>query len=194
LAANWVKADPLHAEYVTQWKESHPQEVAAWVKANDNAEPAPDALAGVFFENYSKEHPGTFPVAVETKADDGKTEKSVKPTKEATEIQSILFDMWRQDNATADLENVPADMVLASGAGLDPDITLQNALYQLDRVAVKRASDAKVAEPKVRLAIEKMLKAKAVAPLGGLAGVPLVNVLEANLALAGVVENAASTK
>jgi K+-transporting ATPase ATPase C chain len=151
-------------------------------------------LAGVFFESFSKEHPGTFPVAVESKSADGKTEKAVTPAKEATEIQSILFDMWRQDNATADLENVPADMVLASGAGLDPDITLQNALYQLDRVAAKRAADAKAPEAKVRLAIEKMLKAKAVAPLGGLAGVPLVNVLEVNLALAGTVEGAASAK
>jgi K+-transporting ATPase ATPase C chain len=194
LAANWVKADPLHAEYVTQWKESHPQEVAAWVNANENAEPTPDALAGVFFKSFSKEHPGTFPVAIVTKSADGKTEKSVKPTKKATEIQSILFDMWRQDNSTADLENVPADMVLASGAGLDPDITLQNALYQLDRVAARRAADAKLPEAKVRLAIEKMLNAKSVAPLGGLAGVPLVNVLEANLALADAVDAVASAK
>jgi K+-transporting ATPase ATPase C chain len=194
LAANWVKADALHADYVTKWKDSHPQEVAAWVKANNNTEPTPDALAGVFFESYSTEHPGTFPVATETKSADGKAEKAVQPAKEATEIQSIFFDMWRQDHPTVDLAQVPADMVTASGAGLDPDITLANALYQLDRVAAKRAGDARLPEDKVRQAIERMLKAKAVAPLNGLAGALLVNVLEANLALTGTVDGVASAK
>jgi len=28
--------------------------------------------------------------------------------------------VWRQEHADADLEEVPADMVMASGSGLDP--------------------------------------------------------------------------
>ena len=89
----------LHAEYVTKWKESHPQEVAAWVKANDNAEPTPDALAGVFLQAiprsilaHSRLQPKPSPLTASRK-------RSVKPAKEATEIQSIFFDMWRQDHA-----------------------------------------------------------------------------------------------
>ena len=35
----------------------------------------------------------------------------------------------------ADLKLIPADAVTTSGSGLDPDITLDNALWQLDRVA-----------------------------------------------------------
>jgi K+-transporting ATPase ATPase C chain len=184
LAANWVKADPLNAAYVTAWQESHPAEVAAWHTANpDNTEPKPEDFAVAFFENYSKENPGTFPVAVETKQADGTTAKTVEPAKEASDIQSIFFDLWRQEHPDAKLQHLPADMVTASGAGLDPDITYQNALYQLDRVAARWAASSQQSEASVRKQIEILLKDKVRAPLGGLAGVPLVNVLEMNLAL-----------
>jgi K+-transporting ATPase ATPase C chain len=185
VASNWVKADPLNADSVTKWKESHADEVAQWLKDNpDNTDPKPEDLATVFFTNYSKANPGTFPAIVETKNQDDKSEKAVQPVKEGSDIQSIFFDMWRQEHPTAGLQKVPADMVMASGAGLDPDITLQSALYQLDRVAAKRAAaDANLPEAELHKTIEELLKAKVTAPLGGLAGVPLVNVLEINLAL-----------
>jgi K+-transporting ATPase ATPase C chain len=74
-------------------------------------------------------------------------------------------------------------MVMASGSGLDPHITLKNALYQLDRVATKRAADTNRNIDEVRKEIETLLNQKKEAPLGGLVGVDLVNVLEVNLAL-----------
>ena len=91
--------------------------------------------------------------------------------------------MWRQEHANADLEPVPADMVMASGSGLDPHITLKNALFQLDRVAAKWAAERHVRSEVVRAEIEAILRQKAEAPLGGLVGVQIVNVLEVNLAL-----------
>ncbi len=91
--------------------------------------------------------------------------------------------MWRQENPDADLEDVPADMVMASGSGLDPHITLKNAHYQLDRVAGAWAEKNKLPKERVAQAIRELLEEKKEAPLGGLVGVDLVNVLEVNLAL-----------
>jgi K+-transporting ATPase ATPase C chain len=91
--------------------------------------------------------------------------------------------MWRQEHPQADIQLVPADMVMASGSGLDPHITLQNALYQLDRVADKWTARTHGDSASVRQKIETLLLQKAEAPLAGLVGVQLINVLEMNLAL-----------
>lgn len=181
LATNWVKADPLNAAYVVAWQESHGDDVAQWKKDNPgNPEPKPEDLAGPFFASFSKEHPGKFPSGV---TPEGSTDKKIEPVGEGSDIQSIFFDMWRQDHPDADLEPVPADMVMASGSGLDPHITLKNALFQLDRVAEKWATETHRSAPDVRKEINELLQQKAEAPLGGLVGVEIVNVLEVNLAL-----------
>jgi K+-transporting ATPase ATPase C chain len=189
LAQNWVKADKLNGDYVTRWQQEHAEEVAAWKKDNpDTPEPKPEDLAVVFFKSHSKTFPGTWPVAVEHKTPDGKAEKRIEPVREGTDIQGAFFDLWRQEHPDVALEDVPADLVMASGSGLDPHITLQNARYQLDRVAEAWAKKTKAAPGAVRGAIEKILAEKQEAPLAGLVGVPLVNVLEVNLALADRLE------
>ena len=91
--------------------------------------------------------------------------------------------MWRQDHPDAALQDVPGDLVTTSGSGLDPHITLQNAEFQLDRVAGKWAADLKRDPNGVRKEIEEILEQKAFAPLGGLAGEKMVNVLEVNMEL-----------
>lgn len=184
LAASWVKADKLNSDFVESWQRQHPQEVAEWLKQNPaTPEPKPEDLAVPFFENFSKSFPGKFPSAVETKTADGKTEKRIEPVKEGSDIQAVFFDMWRQEHPQAELQPVPADLVMASSCGLDPHITLDNAHYQLDRVAAKWAEKTKRSEAEIRKEIEALLQQKAEAPLGGLAGVKLVNVLEVNLAV-----------
>ena len=183
-AQTWVGDDKANAAYVEQWARSHPDEVAQWKKDNPaTPEPKPEDLAGVFFESYSRAFPGTFPSQVEQKTPDGKTQKVMQPVQSGADIQSYFFDMWRQEHPDVDLEKVPADMVMASGSGLDPHITLENARYQLDRVAGAWAEKTKADKGQVRKEIEAMLNQKAEAPLGGLVGVPLINVLEINLAL-----------
>ena len=184
IAQKWVKADNLNAAYVADWQESHPDEMARWSKANpDTPEPKPEDLAVPFFASYAKEHPGTFPVAMEHKTPEGKTEKRIEPVKEGADIQATFFDMWLQEHPDADLARIPADMVMASGSGLDPHITLDNAMWQLDRVTAAWAKKTGRSESNVRNEIEALLKEQSHAPLSGLAGVPLVNVLETNLVL-----------
>ena len=78
-------------------------------------------------------------------------------------------------------------MVTSSGSGLDPHITLDNAIWQLNnRVAAAWAKKTgNTSEKMLHDQIEQLLRDKSHAPLGGLVGVPLVNVLEVNLALHG---------
>jgi len=184
LATNWVKADPLNGEYFAAWQKDNLIEIAAWIKEHPGTpEPSPADLAVVFFTSYSEAHPGTFPGAVERKTADGKTAKHIEPVKAGSDIQGTFFDMWRQEHAAADLEPVPADLVMASGSGLDPHITLKNALYQLDRVAARWAEKTKRDQAQVRNEIEALLREKTEAPLGGLVGTEMINVLEVNLAV-----------
>src|SRR5260221_34969 len=106
---------------------------------------------------------------------DGKPETFIQPVKEGSDIQSNFFDMWRQEHSEADLQDVPGDLVMASGSGLDPDITLENAEFQLERVAAKWADDTKRDAAVTRKEIEQILQANASAPFGGLAGEKFVN-------------------
>jgi K+-transporting ATPase ATPase C chain len=184
LAVAWVNADPSHAQYVDSWAKRHPNVVAHWAKDNPNTfQPKAADLAVMFFETFSRENPGSFPSAVTYQASDGKTVASIQPVKQGRDIQSIFFDMWRQDHPSADLQAVPADMVMTSGSGLDPHITMDNALYQLDRVANKWSVDTKRDPAKLRREIQELLEENAQAPWGGLLGEKMINVLSVNLQL-----------
>jgi potassium-transporting ATPase KdpC subunit len=91
--------------------------------------------------------------------------------------------MWRQDHPDAPLQDVPGDILTTSGSGLDPDITMENAQYQLDRVASKWAQDLRRDPAQVRQEINQILQEHAFAPMYGLWEEKIVNVLEVNLVL-----------
>ena len=181
-AQDWAK-DKFNSEYVSAWQKAHPKEVEEWLKKKDISEPKPEDLAVPFFVSFSHTFPGTWPGVVEKKTPEGNTEKRIEPVTEDTTIRANFFDMWLQEHPDAKLLEVPADLVMASGSGMDPHITLRNAYYQLDRVADAWAKKTGKDSTEIRMLIEGLLKQKASAPFGGWAGVELINVLEVNLEL-----------
>ena len=183
-AQAWVNTDSLHTQYVSDWSKSHPNIVSQFIKSNPSIpQPAPSDLAVTFFQSFSDENPGKFLSAVADTGADGKVATVIKPVGTGTDIQSAFFDMWRLDHPSDSPQDIPGDMVTTSGSGLDPDITMENAVYQLDRVSAKWALDLKRNQKDVRSEIENILQKDSFAPLDGIAGEKMVNVLQVNLAL-----------
>lgn len=79
---------------------------------------------------------------------------------------------WRQENPNMP---IPADLVTASGSGLDPDISPASADFQLPRVAKARG----MSEEQLRPIVAKHTQAREF----GVLGEARVNVLELNLDL-----------
>jgi len=69
-------------------------------------------------------------------------------------------------------EEIPADLVTASGSGLDPDISPASAYVQVKRIAAIR----NVPEDKIRTLVEQRIERTILGP-------PVVNVLKLNIAL-----------
>ncbi len=91
----------------------------------------------------------------------------------------ILINRVRQDATTLQAENpaepVPVDLVTTSASGLDPDISIAAATFQVPRVA--RARGMTEAE------LQRLVAAHTTGRQLGFLGEPRVNVLELNLAL-----------
>ena len=73
---------------------------------------------------------------------------------------------------------VPIDLVTSSGSGLDPEISIASAYFQMARIAKARGISQD--------AVEDIINKYAQSPILGFFGEARVNVLQVNLALDGV--------
>lgn len=174
ILSEWLQTDGnlterwggANAAFLKGWEKDHAVATAEWRSANPNTVDVPPAvLAGLFFETYVKDSTVVWPES------DGK------------DLQTAFFELWWMAHPESNVEPVPSDLVMASGCGLDPHITVKAARYQLDRVANKWADTTRKNPNQIQSEIDTLLQERAAAPLGGLAGIKLVNVLEINLAL-----------
>jgi K+-transporting ATPase ATPase C chain len=192
LATRWVK-DDANKKAVVRWLKDHPELLAEWRKEHPDA-PAPDLdnekdvpfddLAVPVLTSFANQHPDAWPVPKDGRLEPVKPDPTGK--EEITDLQAVLFDAWLQAHPDVALQKVPADMVTASGSGLDPHITLRNARWQLqERVAGAWAKQTGRTWTEVFQEIDALLRRQAFLPFGGLAGgEELLNVLEVNLELA----------
>jgi K+-transporting ATPase ATPase C chain len=85
------------------------------------------------------------------------------------------IDTFLAHNPGVKKEDIPAELVTASGSGLDPDLSPAGAYIQAPRIAKVRG----ISEDRVRALIKEYTKG----PLLGIMGPSTVNVLRLNLAL-----------
>ena len=85
------------------------------------------------------------------------------------------IDTFLVHNPGVQKNDIPSDLVTASGSGLDPDISVQAALVQVKRIAAAR----RISEVEVRQLVEEHIDR----PLLGLLGTSRVNVLKLNIDL-----------
>lgn len=89
-------------------------------------------------------------------------------------VVQARIDTFLVHNPTVKKEDIPVDLVTASGGGLDPHISPASALIQIDRIARERNIDRKKLSDLVKDHIEK--------PMLGM-GTSRVHVLRLNIAL-----------
>ena len=89
-------------------------------------------------------------------------------------------EMIKKANPDADMDKVPVDLVTNSGSGLDPQISMAAAEYQVPRL-VKETGKS---EEEIQKIIDKATTGK----LLGIFGEKTVNVLKVNLMLDGILE------
>ena len=84
-------------------------------------------------------------------------------------------DSFMAHNPSINKSDIPSDLVTASGSGLDPDISIQGAMVQIQRIATTRGLPVDAVKELVNKHIDR--------PLLGMLGPEKVNVLKLNIDL-----------
>ena len=99
-------------------------------------------------------------------------------SQEYKEIVEQRVEKIKEANPDADKEQIPEDLVTCSGSGLDPDISVAAAEYQVPRLAKAN----QMTEDEIQNMIDKCTNHKIL----GIFGEETVNVLKVNLMLEGI--------
>ena len=78
-------------------------------------------------------------------------------------------------NPSAKKEDIPSELITASGSGLDPDLSPQGAYVQVIRISKKR----NIPEEKIKALVKNQIQK----PLLDLFGTEKINILQLNIEL-----------
>lgn len=96
-------------------------------------------------------------------------------SQEYAELVGQRIQMYQATNSD---ESIPVDLITGSASGMDPQISYAGAVFQIDRIAKARG----ITEEEVQKIIDQYTTDR----LFGIFGEKVVNVLEVNLALDGI--------
>jgi K+-transporting ATPase, C subunit len=102
---------------------------------------------------------------------------NLSPTSQELKQKIDARIKWWHNLDPSNSANIPSDLIYSSGSGVDPNISIAAAQYQIKRIAKVRG----ISEKTVNEIISKYTTGR----LLGIFGEPTVNVLKVNLALDG---------
>jgi len=154
-----------------------PNKAAGSLVLDANGKPIASTLLGQTFsaDKYFNPRPSAAGTGYDSTSSGGSNLGATSQTLHDNVKQRVAD--YRKANGLSDTQLVPADAVEASASGLDPHISVKNALLQLPRVAKARG-----------MSEDDMNKMVALYTDGrdfGILGEPGVNIVKLNLALDG---------
>ena len=154
-----------------------PNKAAGSLVLDANGKPIASTLLGQTFsaDKYFNPRPSAAGTGYDSTSSGGSNLGATSQTLHDNVKQRVAD--YRKANGLSDTQLVPADAVEASASGLDPHISVKNALLQLPRVAKARG-----------MSEDDLNKVMALYTDGrdfGILGEPGVNIVKLNLALDG---------
>lgn len=143
--------------------------IGQWFSGARYFHPRPSATTAADPADASKTVAAPYNAALSAASNQGPTNPTL------IEAVAARADAYRSANGLTAAAPVPVDAVTASGSGLDPHISVANALAQAARVARERG----LATEQVRQLVARHTEGRTL----GLLGEPRVHVLRLNLAL-----------
>lgn len=130
-------------------------------------------LIGQSFQGIQYFH--SRPSSVDYNAQNSGASNFAPTSKKLIEVVREKIDQFKKEEAIDEQLSIPPEMVLSSGSGLDPHISIDSALIQISRIAKKRD----IPEENIKSLIEENIDYDFL----GIWGQSAVNVLKLNLAL-----------